>query len=186
MTHALMITPARRTRPFRAGAILTAALLGAGLAGCTSPSGQPTDSATESIEFADGWVAATDGESSAAYGTLSNPTSTEVTITAATSAAAGEMLLHEMVDDADGDMQMQEADGGFTLPPGGELLLEPGSTHLMMLDVPEPIEAGADITIGLELADGSTVTVTVPAKDVPAGEDYHPSESDESMEHEDS
>ncbi|UFU02519.1 copper chaperone PCu(A)C [Ruania suaedae] len=120
------------------------------------------------VTLEEGWMAATLETTSAAYGTLSNGSDEPVTITAATSSVASEVQLHEMAPE--GEDGMQVAEDGFTLPAGGEVVLEPGAEHLMMLGLIQPLEPGAEATIELTTADGRTTSVTVVAQDVPANQ----------------
>lgn len=54
---------------------------------------------------------------------------------------AGRVEIHEMVMDGD-VMRMREVDGGLEIPPGGEIVLEPGGYHVMFLDLQEPLVEG--------------------------------------------
>ena len=112
----------------RFGLLLVAAALG--LAGCAS-AGSGTAAATEadSVTITDAWVKAADSGMSAAFGELENSGDTDATIVSVSSDASSMMELHEVVDDGTGSMVMQEKDGGFVIPAGGSLTLEPGSYH---------------------------------------------------------
>lgn len=146
-------------------ALATTAALG--LAGC-APTPEPTvasEPAAESITVSDAWIKAADEGMSAAFGTLANAGDTEVTLVAATSAASTSVELHETVDDGSGAMVMQERDGGFSIPSGGALSLEPGGNHIMLMGLTAPIIAGDEIDITLTFSDGSDYTFTAPAKD---------------------
>ncbi|MEM9565330.1 MAG: copper chaperone PCu(A)C [Actinomycetota bacterium] len=73
---------------------------------------------------------------------------------------------HEHGDDeAMGDvaMMMQELDGGITIPADGEVVLEPGGLHVMLLDLPAPLEEGEtfDVTFTDDAGDEFTVEVEV-------------------------
>ncbi|TYL51949.1 copper chaperone PCu(A)C [Nocardioides sp. BGMRC 2183] len=120
--------------------------------------GQSTDEAAQfSVE--DPWVKATDEEMTAAFGTLVNESDEEITVVAATTSASDMTELHETVQNDDGSMAMQAKEGGFTIPAGGEHVLEPGGDHVMMMDLTEPVEAGTVVTITFTLDDESTVAV---------------------------
>lgn len=52
-------------------------------------------------------------------------------------------------------------------------MLEPGGDHLMIMDLSRPVQPGEDVTITLELDDGSTMDVVSTAKEFSgADEDY--------------
>ncbi|MDN4476029.1 copper chaperone PCu(A)C [Demequina sp. SYSU T00192] len=143
------------------------------LAGCASD----TASSEAALTVTDPWVktAATEDMMSAAFGTLVNTTDEDVTVVAATSDQYPALELHEVVDGA-----MQELGDGMVVPAGGELALEPGGFHIMVMELPEAIEPGDEVDFTLELADGSTVGFTATAKDFDGGnEEYHDSGSDD-------
>lgn len=146
------------------------------LAGCTTTAPDQAaepGAAGQSITITDAWVKAADEGMSAAFGELANIGDVDVTLVSATSAAASSTQLHETVDDGTGTMKMQEKDGGFTIPAGGTLALEPGGNHLMLMDLTAPILAGDEIEFTLGFSDGSEYTFTAPAKDYSgANENY--------------
>nr|WP_254426077.1 copper chaperone PCu(A)C [Dietzia sp. oral taxon 368] len=69
-------------------------------------------------------------------------------------------------------MMMKEREDGFVIPAGGELLLEPGGNHIMLMDLDEPISTGQQITLTLEF-DGAEQDVTVFARDFQGGEEEY-------------
>ncbi|WP_062389125.1 copper chaperone PCu(A)C [Demequina iriomotensis] len=154
------------TRPRFLTSAAVAVVAAATLAGCASDDA----SATDPLEVTDPWVTTATPEDmmSAAFATLTNTTDADITIVAATSDVSPEIQLHEVVDGA-----MQEKDGGFVVPAGESLVLEPGGLHLMLIGLPEAVVAGDAVDFRLELADGGTVAFTATAKDFDgANEDY--------------
>lgn len=139
----------------------------------TAPAGgSPTAAAP--LVLRDGWVKAAPSGMTAMFGTLHNDTGQDVTVTSATSPQAGRVELHEVAMVA-GEMQMRPKDGGFVVPAGGDHSLAPGGDHLMLLALPRAIEPGEEVTLTLSLSDGSSVTVSGPAKEFAGGnESYHP------------
>ena len=157
-----------------------AALLGLGLlAGCSSSetdvaAASPTAAAGCAITTSDTWVRAADAEMTAAFGTLTNTGTAEVTVVSATSPAAGMMEIHEVVD-KDGAMVMQPKAGGLVIPAGGTATLAPGKDHLMLMELPAPIEAGQTVDITMTCADGATAAYSGVAKPFEGGaEPYEP------------
>jgi periplasmic copper chaperone A len=65
----------------------------------------------------------------------------------ASTAVASSVQIHESTMNDDGSMGMDAVDG-LDLPAGGELVLEPGGYHLMLLDV-EPLELGDEVDVTL-------------------------------------
>jgi copper(I)-binding protein len=80
-----------------------------------------------------------------------------------TTMAAGEMGDDEMGDDA-GNMTMSEVEA-IELPAGETVMLEPGSYHIMMLELVEPLEAGQSIKVTLEFKNAGTKTVSAEVRD---------------------
>lgn len=156
------------SRSLAAGTIALLAV--SGLSACasstTSTSAESPSASTSTacpITISDTWAKAAETGMTAAFGILANPSDTDVTVTAASSPAAARMELHEVVT-KDGAMVMQPKEGGFTVPAGGTLTLEPGGFHLMLMDIPAAIEPGADVAITLTCSTGGTVEFTAQAK----------------------
>ena len=159
-------TPTRRPAALLALAAAAALVL----AGCAptadaEPAAVAPTTAAENVTIADAWVKAADEGMTAAFGELTNTGDTEVSVLASTSAAATMTELHETVDDGRGSMSMQEKEGGFVVPAGGTLVLEPGGNHLMLMGLTAPLVAGDEIEITLSFSDGSEFTFAAPAKD---------------------
>ena len=148
-----------------------------GLSGCAA-AGAPEPSASvtsaEVIEVHDAWTKATDEDMTGSFMVIENVSDADIELVAAHSDVAGMVELHEMVDQ-DGTMVMREVDGALVIPAGGELILEPGGFHVMLMELDGAIEPGATVTVELEFADGSTLDVETVAKDFAAGnEEYEP------------
>lgn len=108
-----------------------------------------------------------------AFGVITNSGPDDVTLIAVSSAASGMSELHETLMDDSGQMVMSQKEGGFTIPAGTSLLLEPGANHIMLMSLTNPITAGADVSFTLTFADDSTLEFTAPAKDYSgANENY--------------
>jgi len=150
-----------------------ATALAIGLAACATPgTTAPEVTATASavtqadqVTVTDAWVKTVESGMSAAFGVLVNDGDTDVNVVAVTSPVSMMIQLHETVENADGQMVMQEKEGGFVIPAMSEYLLEPGGNHIMLMDVAEPIVAGDVVEFTLEFADGSTKTFDATAKD---------------------
>ena len=161
-----------RTHVFRrvmlTGAALT--LAAAGLAACGGSSGG-------ALAVNDSWTKATDGPMTGSFGTLVNSTEAEITVTGASSPVAGIVELHETTM-VDGEMVMQPKPGGFVIPAGGSLTLEPGGNHVMLMGLTGAIAPGQEVPITLTLSNGESLTYTTVAKDFAGGnESYEPTPS---------
>ena len=145
-----------------------------------SPDAAATAAATEaeSLTMTDPWVKSAEEGMTAAFGTLVNSGDSDVTIVSAETDITDTMELHETVQNDDGAMAMQEKDGGFVVPAGGEHELAPGGDHLMIMDLLRPVGPGEAVTITLTLDDGSTADVEATVKDFTgADEEYQDGDS---------
>ena len=141
-------------------------------AAVTEPAGEPTDSEAGVAVFQNGWAKATDDEMSAVFGTIRNIGDEDMHLIGASSPVSERVELHETVPGGSGTM-MQEREEGFIIPAGGELRLEPGGNHIMLMDLTEPITTGQEISIELEFNDHTDQVVTVSARDFQGGEEEY-------------
>jgi copper(I)-binding protein len=168
-----------------AAAVAATGLLTACASGTTGTAASPEAAApaagTCALTVADPWVKATDDMMTGAFGTIQNTGSAEAVVTGASSPAAGMMEIHEVVDQ-DGAMVMRPKAGGLVIPAGGTAMLAPGQDHLMLMQLPAPIEAGAEVSITLTCAGGGTAAFTAVAKPFEGGaESYQPDDGSMSM-----
>lgn len=157
-----------------AGTSLTSAVGDAG----TDTADTDTDGAhgEAPVELTDGWAKATDGDMTGVFGVLRNTGDEDVTLVGVSGDLGERQELHEMVPGGSG-MMMREKEDGFVLPAGGELVLEPGGNHIMLMDLDGPVTPGQEITLTLEFADGGTRDVTVSARAFAGGEEqYEPAD----------
>lgn len=130
---------------------------------------------TSLVELEDGWVKATDTDMSGVFGTLRNSSGEELQLTGVSGEIDGRQELHETVPGGSG-MTMREKKDGFQIPAGGDLTLEPGGNHIMLIDLSEPITTGQQVVLTLKFAGGQEQDVTVSARSFEGGnENYEPS-----------
>ena len=111
------------------------------------------------------------------FGTLTNAGDTDIRLVGGSSPVADAVELHETVMSDEG-MVMREADGGLIVPAGGSLVLEPGGHHIMLMDLTDPVPAGADVEVVLQSEDAAEITVVVPARTFAGAEEtYAPGEA---------
>lgn len=127
--------------------------------------------ASTTVTFDDGWAKATGTEMTGVFGTITNPGDTDLHLTGVESDLGGSAELHETIPGG-GGMMMQEREDGFVIPAGGELVLEPGGNHIMLMELERPITTGQQITLTLEF-DGAEQDVTVSARDFQGGEEEY-------------
>lgn len=138
------------------------------------PAQAVTTAPTETTRFSAGvveilspWSRATQpGQKiAAAYMVLHNTGTSPVTLVSASTPVAQSVVFHD-TGVKDGFMQMLPHEGGFTIPPGGEIELKPGGSHLMMVGVGRSIRVGKVYPLTLNFSDGATATVDMVVWDV--------------------
>ena len=130
------------------------------------------DDADDSLDFEDAVVRAMaeDADMTAIFGTLINESTEDIEIVGFTSSVdAGVNEIHETVDG-----QMREMEEPLIVPAGESVTLEPGGAHFMLMEVSEPVMAGDEITLTVELADGSTEEFDdIPVRTIGAGDENY-------------
>lgn len=170
--------------------LAAAALALTGCAPSASTPASPTSaavatptSASAALAVSQPWVKAAPSGMTGGFGVIKNTSDADITVTGASTPAARMVELHETVAGSTGAMQMQEKEGGFVIPAGGELTLEPGANHLMLMGLAEPITAGTELTFTLALAGGGTFEFTAVAKDFSGANEDYVEEGDAGMSH---
>jgi hypothetical protein len=121
------------------------------LAGCSQ--------ATE-ISIQDGWARPGNlGGKSAVYFTVRNPTRSEDAILSASSDVAQVIELHTTMMDSGGMMQMQPL-GQISVPPG-DLTLEPGGIHIMLIGLQRDLRPGDTFEMAFQLKTQDELKVTI-------------------------
>ena len=168
-------------RPTRRAALAAALLLplaacssdpsdGSGTGGAASDGG---GTSAEGLTLVDPWVKAAEEGMTSAFGTLTNATGRALQLISASTPSAGMVELHETMGDGSGGMSMQEKEGGFPIPDGGELVLEPGGDHLMLMDLAAPLQPGDEVELTLQCEDGTELVVTATVKDFAGAQEHY-------------
>ena len=158
---------------------LTAAfsLLAGPLMSCSKTDMTTTESRDQGsslVTIADQWVKAAPSGMTAVFGTLKNSGAKEITVVSASSPAAGEVELHEVIRQP-GSTTMRPKEDGFAIPGGGSHVLAPGGDHIMLMDLKGPLQAGAEVEITLSFNDGSSLPFSAQVRDFQgAAENYQP------------
>lgn len=155
------------------GAVAIATALAA--AGCG-------DDAAGGVEVSGAWARTSPmmADAGAAYMTIASDEAVSIVSVLVPADVAGTVELHETVpvdgthDDAGDDgameepmdqaMTMQQVDS-IDVPAGGSVSLAPGGLHVMMLDLPDPLELGETFDLVLVTATGDEVTVPIEVRD---------------------
>ncbi|MFD1659520.1 copper chaperone PCu(A)C [Streptomyces caeni] len=188
MSTTTRTTPRRSTRRGVLAATAAVSIGIAALAGCgsggSSSSGKADATATPAeakattaaapVTVKDPWVKAADSKMTGVFGTLVNNTDAEITVVSGASTASKTVELHETAD-VNGKPMMRPKEGGFVIPAKGSHVLQPGSDHVMLMDLAKAVKPGDEVTVTLTLKDGRTVKFTAVAKAFAGGkENYMP------------
>lgn len=98
----------------------------------------------------------------AAFMTITNSGSEADSLVSASTPAAAEAELHTNV--MDGSVMRMRPVQSIDVPADGEVSLQPGGLHVMLLDLKAPLKEGQTIPLTLTFAKAGTVTVEVPVK----------------------
>jgi periplasmic copper chaperone A len=133
-------------------------------------------SAAESVKVANAWVRAPVAGQKTAAGYLELTSDRNLALVAAGSPAAGRVEMHSTT--MDGGVMRMRALPRIDLPAGQTVKLAPGGTHLMLLELKQPLKAGEKIPLILSLqpsepAATSLTTVTVEAEIRASGASSH-------------
>lgn len=129
----------------------------------------PLSAANAAIDVNDVYARATppNATTSAVFGTIENTGNELRTIVSATSQASSVVELHDVIKD--GDVMKMRQIQSIEIPANGKAILKPGSLHIMLLDVNQPMKEGETINVELNFANGEVKVLTVPVKKVMSG-----------------
>ena len=152
---------------------LAAALLGSTilLAACNQAAEIPaaTETATSIIAVTEPWSRETaEGQNAGgAFMTIANTGTAADRLTGGSTPVAGRVEIHTMTMEND-VMRMRQLADGLEIPAGGEVTLKPGSFHVMLMDLKQPLKTGETVPLTLIFAGAGTVETQLVVK--PAGE----------------
>lgn len=99
-------------------------------------------------------------DNGAVYFTVRNKGSEDDALVSAAADVAGKVELHETVDQGGGNMMMKPVER-IEVPAGGETVLKQGGLHVMLLDLPEPLEMGTKFPVELTFQKAGSVEFEV-------------------------
>lgn len=116
------------------------------------------------LEFGDSWIRQMPPGSPtlAAYMKITNPGEIEIKIKGVSSTVSKLTELHEVSMEND-LMQMRHL-SELIIQPGQSVELKPGSMHLMLINVSQPLHEGDEVEIEFELDNLPAVRIKVPVK----------------------
>ncbi len=97
-----------------------------------------------------------------AFMTLKNTGDADAVLVSASSPAARIVELHDHIND-NGVMRMRQI-RQIVVPARGAVELKPGSLHVMLIDMPQPLQEGTQVAITLEFSDGSRKRIDTPVR----------------------
>jgi len=129
--------------------IFALTLMAAGLAGSAS-----AEVSYEELTIGNAWVRAMppSAEHTAAYLDITNSAEEDVTLVEVRSEASETVEIHVM-ETVDGVMNMRQVES-LVIPHGETVALAPGGTHIMLIDLIEPLTEGETVELILVFADG--------------------------------
>jgi copper(I)-binding protein len=130
-------------------------------------------SAAASLEVRDAWIREAPPTASvlAAYMVIRNPGTVPVEITNVSGPEFGRAEMHRTV--VEGGVATMVAIRKLEIAPGEQIALEPGGTHLMLIDPRRPLRAGDTATLTFQDAGGRTSTFSVPVTRETGESDRH-------------
>jgi periplasmic copper chaperone A len=142
--------------PFHKGLLIALALSAA-----TAGAALAQDYMAGSIKVSQVWSREVPPASKVAGGfmTITNTGSEPDTLIGGSVAVAGKFEVHEMTM-TDGVMKMRELKPGLVIKPGETVVLKPGSFHVMMMGLKEPLKAGKPIKGTLIFQKAGKIDVT--------------------------
>lgn len=128
------------------------------IAACGSSGGSSAASAA-APQVSGAWArSAPNAGQSAAYFTISNPSTAADALLSASSPDAGMVEVHETSTDGSGMTGMHPVER-VAIPAGGSVTFKPGSYHLMLMDLHAALSAGGTVELDLVFEHGGKVVV---------------------------
>jgi copper(I)-binding protein len=118
------------------------------------------DFSVGSIQIGNPWTRATPrgADVAGAYMRLSNKGAAADRLIGGSSPVAGRFEVHRMTVE-DGVMKMRPVDGGLEVKPGETVELKPGSFHIMLMGLRQPLEKGQKVKGSLVFEKAGTVEI---------------------------
>lgn len=131
-----------------------------------------TAAAAGGVHASHAWIRLLPGNLPAgAYVTLRNDSGKPAALVGATSAAYGEIMLHQ--SSGEGGMSRMAMVDSMTIPAHGQAELAPAGYHLMLMRATKPLSAGDKVKLMLDFADGSSLPVDFVVRPANAIDDTH-------------
>ncbi len=102
---------------------------------------------------------------SAVYGEVTNGTEETITAISATASVTDSVELHEVLMNDEGQMTMQEKEGGYEIAAGETFVFEPGGPHIMLLDI-DAASYPDTVDVTLSFDNGTTLAFTADVRPI--------------------
>jgi copper(I)-binding protein len=122
---------------------------------------------TGGVEIEDAWArtSASTQSAGAVYMTISGGDEADALTGVSVDASVAVVAeIHETTVAGDGTMSMQQVPS-IAVPSNGEVELEPGGFHVMLMQLAEPLAAGDEFTVTLTFENAGEVDVDVTVRD---------------------
>ena len=124
----------------------------------TAAFAQGSTTALGALTIVNPWTrAAGQGMQGGGFLTIRNSGATPDRLVAASSPVAGRLELHTHI--RDGDVMRMRPVNDITVPAHGEVSLQPGGLHLMLIGLTQPMNAGQSIPVTLRFERAGEVTI---------------------------
>lgn len=127
------------------------------------------EAATSQISVISPWSRETaEGQNAGgAFMTITNSGTAADRLTGGSTTVAGEVQVHT-VDMTDGVMRMRQLTDGLEIPAGGSVTLKPGSFHIMLMQLKQPLRQGEAVPVTLTFEHAGPVEIELAVQPVGA------------------
>ena len=156
-----------QTTPLIRCSTALAAVAVIGLAACGSDDATESAASADDITMSDPWSRQpADGQTtSAVYGEVTNNTGDTITAISATASVSDTVELHEVLMNDEGQMSMQEREGGYEIAAGETFVFEPGGPHIMLLDI-DAATYPENVDVTLSFDNGVTIEFVAEVREI--------------------
>ncbi|MGH7890744.1 MAG: copper chaperone PCu(A)C [Thermodesulfobacteriota bacterium] len=99
----------------------------------------------------------------AAYMTIKNEGTADDKLLSVTSSISGSTMIHQTMIDEQSVARMEMVDA-LVIPAGKSVVLKPGGTHIMLMDLKEPVTGKEKIELDLKFENAGDMKVEAPVK----------------------
>lgn len=137
------------------------------------------------VTVRDAWARPSSNTIGAAYLVVENKGSSDDRLLRASADLSPKVQVHEVVTSGL-TQQMQEVKDGIVVPAGGSVELKPGGYHIMLMDLPKPLEVGETVVLTLEFEKAGSMEVRANVEEPDPNDDHsHHDHDDHDDEHDD-